>query len=55
MQNFFYEAISKKKVRNGVFAYQYPNGCVNIEGEKYFGYSMTAAISLWRKKFPKNK
>lgn len=48
--NFFSEAIKQKQVRNGVYAYLYRNGCVNIEGEKYFGFSMTESIKLWRNK-----
>ena len=52
MGNFDFTSLAKKKVRIGIYAYKYPNGCINIEGEKYFGYSMTKAISLWRKKNP---
>jgi hypothetical protein len=40
--------IKSRKVRNGVYAYQYRNGVVNIQGEKYFFYSLTAAIKQWR-------
>ena len=45
---FFENPIKKKKIRNGVFAYQFSNGCVNIEGKKYFGYSLTESIKLFR-------
>lgn len=48
--NIFSEAIKQKKVRNGVYAYLYLNGCINIEGQKYFGFSMTEAIKNWRNK-----
>jgi len=50
MQDLFSTPTSKTKVRNGIFAYKYPNGCVNIQGEKYFGYSINDAIKLWRTK-----
>jgi hypothetical protein len=48
--DIFATPISRTKVRNGVFAYKYANGCININGEKYFFYSIKEAISLWRKK-----
>jgi hypothetical protein len=50
--DLFSTPISERKVRKGVTAYRYPNGTINIAGEKYIGYSMTDAISLWRKKHP---
>lgn len=50
--NLFEQPIKKRKVRNGIYAYQYRNGVVNIEGEKYIFYSMTEAIKLFRKKYP---
>jgi hypothetical protein len=42
--------ISKTKVRNGIFAYKYANGCININGEKFFDYSVKDAIKIWRSK-----
>ncbi len=50
MTDLFTTPIASKKVRNGVYAYKYPNGCINIEGTKYFMYSLTAAIKMWRHK-----
>ena len=46
----FNAPISKTKVRNGIYAYKYSTGVINIEGEKYTGYSIKEAISLWRRK-----
>ena len=42
--------ISKTKVRNGIFAYKYPNGVINIEGQKFMLYSIKDAIKIWRQK-----
>jgi hypothetical protein len=50
--NLFETPIREREVRKGITAYQYRNGCININGQKYFDYSMTEAISLYRKKFP---
>lgn len=47
---FIETPVSKRKVRNGIYAYRYRNGCINIAGQKYFFYSMTEAIKLWRAK-----
>ena len=49
MADLFSTPIRSKKVRNGVYAYQYQNGTINIDGRKYIGYSMTESIRLWRK------
>jgi YHS domain-containing protein len=54
MSDLFESPISKTKVRNGIFAYKYRNGCINIEGEKYFFYSIKDAIKDWRSKNPKH-
>lgn len=48
----FESPIRAKNVRAGVVAYQYINGTINIDGEKYVGWSMTDAIAQYRKKFP---
>lgn len=48
MADLFSTPISKTKVRKNIYAYKYPNGCINIEGQKYFGYSVKDAIKLWR-------
>ena len=42
--------ISKTKVRNGIFAYKYANGWININGQKFFDYSVKDAIKIWRSK-----
>jgi hypothetical protein len=41
-----------KKVRNGVFAYQYRTGVIRIDGQRYVGWSLTDAIKQYRKSFP---
>jgi hypothetical protein len=48
MQDLFSTPISKRKVRNGIFAYKYQNGTVNINGEKFIGYSIKDSIKIWR-------
>ena len=53
--DLFSTPIKSVKVRQGIFAHQYQNGVINIQGQKYLGYSMTEAISKFRKKFPKYK
>jgi hypothetical protein len=50
--NLFETPIKKVKVRNNIFAYKYQNGCVNIEGNKYFGYSINDAIKKFRNSNP---
>lgn len=50
----FENPIKIVKIRNNVFAFKYLNGCININGKKYFGYSMKAAIKIYRKTNPKN-
>jgi len=52
MMDLFETPIKAKKVRNGVMAYQYRNGTINIDGQKYVFYSMTDAIKKFRKDFP---
>jgi hypothetical protein len=54
MQDLFETPISKRKVRNGIYAYQYSNGVININGQKYLEYSLTDAIKAWRKLNPIN-
>lgn len=48
----FDEPLQSKKVRKGVWAHKYRTGVININGHKFQGYSMTAAIALWRKQNP---
>ena len=50
--DLFETPIKAKKVSNGVMAYQYRNGTINIDGQKYVFYSMTDAIKKFRKDFP---
>jgi len=51
--DLFDKPIRSGKVRDGVYYHQYPNGVINIMGQKYVGYSIKDAVSLYRKKFPK--
>jgi hypothetical protein len=48
--DLFSTPISSTKVRKGVYAHRYRNGCINIQGEKYFDYTVKEAIKLWRNK-----
>jgi hypothetical protein len=48
--DLFSAPIRSKKIRVNIFAHQYPNGTINIDGQKYLGYSLTEAIKLWRSK-----
>jgi hypothetical protein len=50
LADLFDISIASKQVRKGVIAYKYRNGVININGEKYVGYSMTDAIKKWRSK-----
>jgi hypothetical protein len=52
LPDLFNNPIKSKKVRNGVTAYAYSNGVININGQKYIGYSLTEAIKKYRKTFP---
>ena len=54
LHDLFETPVREKKVRNGVIAYQYRNGVVNINGQKYVMYSMSDAIKKYRKDFPLN-
>lgn len=49
LADLFDTPICSKEVRKGVTAYKYRNGIININGQKYSGYSMTDAINLWRR------
>lgn len=44
--------IQTKYVRKGVVARKYRNGVIIIEDTKYILYSMTEAISKFRKDYP---
>lgn len=50
--DLFATPIRSKQVRNGVMAYQYRNGNININGQLFVMHSMSSAISAYRKKFP---
>ena len=50
MRDLFSEPISETKVRDGIYAYQYPNGTININGMKFIGYSVREAIKVWKSK-----
>ena len=38
MNDLFETPIRKRKVRNGIYAYQYRNGTININGTKFFSF-----------------
>ena len=44
--------VAQKKVRNGVTAYKFRSGVVEIQGMRYIFYSMTEAIAKWRRDNP---
>jgi hypothetical protein len=44
--------VAEKKVRNGVMAYKFRSGVVEIKGMRYMFYSMTQAIAKWRRDNP---
>ena len=52
MIDLFDTPIKQKKVRNDVIAYQYRNGTININGQKYIMYSISEAIKKYRTDFP---
>ena len=52
LPDLFDTPIRQRKVRNGIYAYQYRNGVININGTKYMEYSMTEAIKKWRSQNP---
>lgn len=53
MRDLFDTPIRHRKVRNGIVAYQYRNGTINIDGQKYSMYTLSEAIAKFRKDFPK--
>lgn len=48
LPDLFSTPLSKTKVRKGIYAYKYRNGCINISGQKFFDYSIKDAIKIWR-------
>lgn len=55
LEDPFEGAIRAVKIRKGITAFLYRNGTVNIDGEKYLGISITEAVKMYRKKFPRKK
>ena len=53
-KTYFVNPISKTKVRRNIYAYKYPNGCININGEQFHFYSLKDAIKIWRRNNPIN-
>mgnify|MGYP003147299362 CR=1 FL=1 len=49
--DLFETPIRQRKVRKGIYAYQYRNGTININGVKYVLYSMSEAIRKYRKDY----
>ena len=50
--NLFDEPVRSVQVRNGVYAHQYRNGVINIDGTKYIMHSMSSAIREFRNSNP---
>jgi len=50
--DLFDTPMSVTKVRNGVLAYKYRNGNINIAGQIFSMYSISEAIRIWRHKNP---
>jgi hypothetical protein len=46
--------VAEKKVRKNVIAYKFRSGIIEINGWRFFFYSMTQAIKKWRKDNPIN-
>jgi hypothetical protein len=55
LPDLFATPVRARKVRTGITAFQYRNGIVNINGQKYSMYSMTEAITKFRRDFPAYK
>jgi hypothetical protein len=55
MIDLFGEVIKSRYVRKGVYAHQYRNGNINIDGKLYSGYGLCEAIAKFRKDYPLNK
>lgn len=47
--------IRMRKVRKGLIAYVWRTGVITIKDQKYVGYSLTDAIKLYRKQYPKRR
>ena len=54
MRDLFDTPISKVKVRNGIHAYKYRNGLINIDGSRFLMHTMKDAIKIWRRSNPIN-
>ena len=55
LPDLFDTPIKTKEVRKGCTAYQYRNGVINIDGNRYQCHSLTSAIKTYRQNFPKRK
>ena len=53
--DLFDKPLRSRKVRNNIYAHQYRNGVININGQKYLEYSLSEAIKLFREQFPFKK
>lgn len=52
MNNLFDAPVKSKKVRKNITAHLYRTGIININGDKFSGYSLTQAIKIFRKNNP---
>lgn len=49
--NFLFDTpISQTKVNKYVTAYKFRNGVIEIDGQKFIGYSMREAIKIYRQR-----
>ena len=53
--NLFEPPIKNVNIRKGEHASIYRNGCINISGIQYHGYSLTEAVRVHRRKYPRKK
>jgi hypothetical protein len=53
--NPFELPINVVEVRRGERAYIYKNGCINISGISYYGYSLTEAKRVHARKYPRKR
>ena len=50
MTDLFEWPVQSARIRKGVYAHQYKNGNVKIDGEWYIEHSITSAIAAFRAK-----
>ena len=53
--NLFEPPIKNVNIRKGEHAGIYRNGCINKTGIQYHGYSLTEAVRVHRRKYPRKK